>query len=155
MSTSLDFQAISQKITETHQQHFELIERHRLLATHPLQSLEDLRPFHEPACQGPVERRQTEGLVVEDFDQDAAGPEQNHRAELDVDGTANDQFIALPADHGLDSDALEMYDPVRERSAASGVASAFCRMRANAWRTAASSAKFSWTPPASLLWVMV
>ena len=97
MSISLDVEQIAQQIAETHQQCFQLIERHRPLAANALQGLEDLRPFDEPAGQRAIERRQPQAPILEHLDEYAAGAEQNHRPELRIDRAADDQFIALRA----------------------------------------------------------
>ncbi len=46
--------------------------------------------------------------VAEDFDQRAAGAEEQEQAELDVLAAADDQLVAVELFHRLDGDALEM-----------------------------------------------
>ena len=69
----------------------------------------DLGALHHAAGQGGVERRQGQGLVLEDFDQLAAHAEQQHRPELRVDAAAQDDLVAVgQLDHLLHGDALEV-----------------------------------------------
>jgi hypothetical protein len=72
-----------------------------------LQRLVDLRPLHQPARQGAVERRQGQRAVLEHLDEGAAGAEENHRPELAINRAADDQLVALVLDHLADGDALE------------------------------------------------
>ena len=80
----------------------------RIAPAHTLERLVDLGLLHHAPRQRRVERRQTERAVLEDFDQRAAGAEQQDRPELRVDAAADDQLVAVELDHRLDGDALEM-----------------------------------------------
>ena len=49
-----------------------------------------------------------EGAVLEELDELAAHPEQEHRPELRIDRRAEDQLVAGPVHHRLDRHALEV-----------------------------------------------
>jgi hypothetical protein len=86
-------------------------------------------------------------LVLEHFDELAAGAEQQHRAELRVNAAAEDDFVAVELDHLLHGDALEML-----RAGLLGAGGLDGLERA---RTARLVRRFNCTPPTSVLCVMV
>ena len=65
--------------------------------------------LHQAAGQRGVERRQGQGPVAEDFDQDAPSPKEEDWAELCILAGTDDQLIAIKLLHGLHGDALEMF----------------------------------------------
>ena len=104
----LDPRLLDHQLAEAHQQLFQRREVHRLAAAHALQRREDLGLLHHAPGQRGVQRRQRQRAVLEDFDQLAAGAEQQHRAELRVEAAAEDQLVAVELDHRLHGDALEV-----------------------------------------------
>ena len=82
----LDPALLDDELAEADQQLLERGEVHRLAAADAFEGLVDLGLLHHAAGQRGVERRQGEGAVLEDLDELAAGAEQEHRAELRVDG---------------------------------------------------------------------
>ena len=120
----------------------------RLPSAHALERFEDLGLLDEPPRQRGVQRRQGESAILKHFHQLPAGAEQQHRAELRVDAAAEDQLVSFGRDHRLHADAGEMLR-------AGFLGSPTSRMARKASRTAASSARFSFTPPTSVLCVMV
>ena len=63
--------------------------------------------LHEAGRQRRVQGRKSERAVAVDLDELAAGAEEYDRSELRIDGAAEDEFVALGADHGLDRYAFE------------------------------------------------
>ena len=68
----------------------------------------DLRLLHHPPSQGGVEQRQGQRAVLENFDELAAGTEEEHRSELGIEAAADDDLVAVELDHRLDADSLEV-----------------------------------------------
>ncbi len=95
------------QLAEANEQRLQAGEVGGRAAAHPLQGVPDLRALHQPPGQRAVQRRQGEGAVFHHLDEDAAGAEQDHRPELAVHRTADDQLDALVADHRLHRDAGE------------------------------------------------
>ena len=104
--------------------------------------------LHHAAGERGIERRQAEGAVLENFDELAAGAEEQHGAELRVGAAADDELVAVELDHGLDGDAQEVFLAHAFRSTEDSIAF-------QARRTAAALRRLSCTPPTSVLWVMV
>ena len=77
------------ELAEAHQQFFDCRNIDRFAPAHTEQRVENLRLFHHPSRQGGVERRQSQGMVLEDFHQLPAGAKQDHRPELRVDAAAH------------------------------------------------------------------
>ena len=76
---------------------FQTVQVHRFTAAHALQGGVDAGAFHHAACEGGIERWQSQRAVFEDFDQLSAQAEQNHRAKLRVDAAAQDQLVTFQA----------------------------------------------------------
>src|SRR5918995_1759092 len=72
------------------------------------QRLEDASTFHHPSGERGGQRREGEGPVPVHLDQRAAGPKEQDRTELWVQAAADDQVVAVEADHGLDGGAAEV-----------------------------------------------
>mmetsp|Transcript_69491 Transcript_69491/g.145134 ORF Transcript_69491/g.145134 Transcript_69491/m.145134 type:complete len:223 (+) Transcript_69491:1020-1688(+) len=92
---------------ESHHDFLELVGVDTLHASNTLQGLVDLGLMQHLGGQVGVERRKAQGGILEDLDQGAAHAEEDDRAELRVEAGAEDDLVALHADHGLDGDALE------------------------------------------------
>ena len=117
-------------------------------AAHALEGRVDLGALHHAASQRRRERRQAEGAVLEDLDELAAEAEEQDGPELGVDAAADDELVAVPVDHRLHRDALEVPGAMllRRRPAR-------CPRRPS--RTASASGRSRRTPPTSDLWVIV
>ena len=74
--------------------------------------------------------------------------EEEDGAELRVNGGTKDDLVAVELGHRLDGDTLEVLRAGLFRNGRTE-----CARKAS--RTASSSLRFSWTPPTSVLWVMV
>ncbi len=102
-------QAADDEVAEADEQLLEGGQVHRRAAAHAFQGGVDFGLLHHPSGEGGVQRRQGQGAVLVNLDQLAARAEEQHRAELRVHAAADDDFIAVELDHGLDGDALEMF----------------------------------------------
>ena len=74
----------------------------------PCSAVAIVRLLHHPAGERRVQRRERQRAIAEDLDQLSAHPEQQHRPELRIRAAADDQLVAVPADHRLDRHALEV-----------------------------------------------
>ena len=118
-------------------------------SAHSLQGAVNPRPLHHAAREGAIQRRQAKRAIAEDFDQLTARTEEQHRPKLRINAAAENQFVAVARDHRLHDDA-EKICPDADR--ASRTASSISRYAA---RTAASPMRLSFTPPTSVLCVIV
>ena len=55
-----------------------------------------------------IQRRQGQSAVAIDFDELAAGTEQNHGSKLGIDAAAENEFVAFQSHHGLNRHAGEL-----------------------------------------------
>src|SRR5918994_1466172 len=76
------------------------------------QRLEDAGPFHHPPGERGGQRREGGGPVPVQLQQRTAGPEEQDGTELRVQAAADDQLVAVEADHPLDGGAAEVLGPV-------------------------------------------
>lgn len=73
--------------------------------------------FHQALSQRDIQRRKGQRTVPVDFDELAARAEQQHRPELRIYTTVQDQFVAFQLDHRLYRHAAELVPahPFRNR----------------------------------------
>ena len=147
MSISLIQALLDDQVAELHEELLERGEIDGLPAAHAFQGGVNVGLLHHPPRQGRVERRQGERAVLVDLDELAPRAEQEDRAELRVEAAADDDLVAVAADHRLDGHALDV--PGSDLPAHRVVDGAKAR------RTASASARFSCTPPTSVLCVIV
>src|SRR5205823_14514657 len=109
----LDYQ-----LAEAHQQLLQLRRIHFRIAVVAGKRGVDLRLLHHPARERGVQRREGQRTVLEHLDEQPAGSEEQHGAELRIDAAADDQLVSAFAEHRLHGDAFEVGGPAELGEAA-------------------------------------
>src|SRR5665213_2641167 len=97
------------ELAEAHEQLLQRRDVDCLASAHALERGENPRAFHHAPRERGVQRRQTERAVLINFDELAAGAEQQHWSKLLVNAASNNQFITFQLDHRLHGDAEKMF----------------------------------------------
>jgi hypothetical protein len=92
---------LDDELAETDEKSFKGGKVDGFAAADSAKGFEDFGLLHEASGKSGIQRRKCESAVAIDLDELAAGAKENDRAELGVDGAAENELVAFGANHGL------------------------------------------------------